>query len=440
MSKASTPALPRPASDNWKAPIAAAWLSILVFFGFGGVWAAVARLDQAAVAPGVVTPAMNRKTLQHYEGGIVREILVRDGDHVEEGQVLVRLEPTLAQASASSVRSQLAVAVAQEARLVAERDESPVLIFPEEVTSQASDPAVGRAMADQETQFRDRRANLTGQFSILQSRLRQLTEEQNGLVRLRDSSIEQVDKINSELVGLRELAEKKLIPITRVYSMEREKARLDGDIGKAEADIARNGQVAGETNLQIEQLKKQFAEGVSKDLVDTRKIISDLRERQTVATDVLRRVEVKAPLKGVVQGMKIFTVGGVLKPGDPIMDIAPDTDELVIRAQVSPNDIDSVKVGDTAEISFAAFASRKPPIFYGKVRALSRDRLIDETDKKPYFAAEVVADGTSIPPYFRDRITAGMQADAIITTGERTALQYFTSPLVERLRRSMREY
>lgn len=431
---------PPRASDDWRRPMIVMWATIVVFFFFGGAWSVVARLDEAAIAPGVVSTESNLKSIQHLEGGIVREILVRDGDKVEEGQVLVRLEPTAAKANSEVTRSQLAVALAQEARLIAERDEAQKIDFPDDVVSQMADPLVARAVADQQAQFKDRRDSLQGQLNILQARVRQLEEERNGLETQRQAGLTQVEKIDAELVGLQQLARKNLVPMTRVYAMEREKARLEGEIGKAESDIAKGAQAVGETQLQIEQVRKQFLEGVGKDLVDTRKTIAEFRERLTVAKDILDRIEIRAPLAGVIQGMKVFTVGGVVKPGDTIMEIAPLSDDLVVKAQISPNDIDNIRIGDKAEISFPAFASRKPPIFLGRVRALSRDRLIDEATRQPYFAAEVIADNTTIPRYFRERIIPGMQADAIITTGERRAIEYLLSPLRERLKRSMNEH
>ena len=256
------------------------------------------------------------------------------------------------------------------------------------------------------------------------------------------SNEEQIATIRQELTGLRMLLAKNLVQLPRVLALEREQSRLHGSVGRAQADIAKSTQALGETRLQIAQLRQSFLETVSRDLPATRKTNSELREKLTAQEDILRRTEIKSPQTGVVQGLKVFTVGGVIRPGEGVMDIAPLSDELVVRAQISPLDVDNVQVGDTAEIRFPSFASRKPPLFFGKVKRLSRDRLVDEgsATRQPYFAAEVGVDFGSIEPQFRDKIRAGMSADVIVVTGERTAFQYLVSPLLERLKLGMREH
>ncbi|MEJ1939205.1 HlyD family efflux transporter periplasmic adaptor subunit, partial [Nostoc sp. NIES-2111] len=204
-----------------------------------------------------------------------------------------------------------------------------------------------------------------------------------------------------------------------------ERSRLGGAVGRAQADLAKTEQSIGETRMQIAQLKQQFLENVSKDLPNVRRNIAELREKLSVQHDILRRVEIVAPQTGVIQGSKVFTVGGVIRPGDPLMEVAPVTDQLVIRAQVNPMDVDAVHIGDTAEIRFPSFSSTKPPLFFGTVKRLSRDRLTDERNPnaQPYFAAEIAVDYDKIEPWYRDRIMAGMTADVVIATGERTAIQ-----------------
>ena len=429
------------APADWRTLVRQSWIVIIVFFGLGGLWSVTARLDQGAVAPGVISVASNRKVVQHLEGGLVRELRVREGDLVTEGAVLLRVDDTQARASAETVRKQLAAALAEEARLVAERDFAETVTFPAEVAEVRDDPLVARAIADQAAAFTERRNNLLGQQTILEARIQQIREAMTGTEGEKTAGEEQVHTIRRELTGLRDLLAKNLVQLPRVLALEREESRLKGSIGRAVADIARSEQTIGETRIQIQQLRQQFLEGVSRELPAIRKVIAELREKLGVQADILRRVDIKAPQTGVVQSLKVFTVGGVIRPGDVLMEIVPVSDELVIRAQVSPLDVDNVHVGATAEIRFPAFSSRHPPLFFGEVRTLSRDRLLDDTNNRnPYFAAEITVDQSGMPREFREKIVAGMSADVIIATGERTAIWYILGPMLNRMRFGMREY
>jgi HlyD family secretion protein len=445
MSTSSAPAVVPQDLDtaaDWRTLVRQAWFLIAVVFGLGGLWGAVARLDSGAVATGLLAAESSRKTVQHFEGGIVRDILVRDGDTVDKDQLLLRLDDTQARAGVETLRKQLAASLAEEARLVAERDNAAAIVFPAEVLSESRDTIVARAMADQTAQFRDRRANILGQVEILQARMGQAREEIAGTQREKEANEEQVQTIRQELGGLRMLLEKNLVQLPRVLSLEREQSRLKGAIGRAEAEMSKAQQAMGETQLQISQIRQQFLESVSKDLPAVRKTIGDLRERLKAQEDILRRTDIRAPQGGVVQSLKVFTVGGVARPGEALMDIAPLREDLVVRAQISPMDVDSVKLGDRVEIRFPSFSTRKPPLFFGTLKRLSRDRIVDDTtqNRPAYFAAEIGLDRDSIPPEFGDKLVSGMQADVIVTTGERTALQYLLNPLLERIGFGMREH
>jgi HlyD family type I secretion membrane fusion protein len=429
------------APADWRTLVRQSWIVVIVFFGLGGLWSVTARLDQGAVAPGVISVATNRKVVQHLEGGLVKELRVREGDLVTEGAVLLRMDDTQPRASAEVVRKQLAAALAEEARLVAERDFAETVSFPAEVTAVRDDPLVSRAIADQVAAFNERRNNLLGQQTILEARIQQIREMMTGTEGEKTAGEEQVQTIRRELTGLRDLLARNLVQLPRVLALEREESRLKGSIGRAVADLARSEQTIGETRIQIQQLRQQFLEAVSRDLPAIRKVIAELREKLSVQDDILRRVDIRAPQTGVIQSLKVFTVGGVVRPGDVLMEIVPVSDELVIRAQVSPLDVDNVHVGATAEIRFPAFSSRHPPLFFGELRTLSRDRLLDDTNNRtPYFAAEVTVDQSGMPKEFRDKIVAGMSADVIIATGERTAIWYILGPLLNRMRFGMREH
>ncbi|MFO1151926.1 MAG: HlyD family type I secretion periplasmic adaptor subunit [Alsobacter sp.] len=429
------------APSDWQDLVRRSWIIVAVVFGLGGLWSVVARLDAGAIAPGVVAVETSRKTIQHFEGGIVREILARDGDAVQAGDVLIRLDDTQARAGVEVLRKQLAATLVEESRLVAERDEAADVSFPPEVVSERQDPLVARAIADQLSQFRERRANLEGQKSIFSARIAQVSEEMTGTRREKEAAEEQIATIRQELEGLRMLLAKNLVQLPRVLSLEREQSRLKGTVGRAIADLAKAEQTIGEARLQIQQIRQQFLEGVSRDLPATRKTIAEIREKLRVQLDILQRVDIVAPEAGVVQGSKVFTVGGVVRPGDTILEIVPVSDQLVIRAQVSPLDVDNVHENDAAEIRFPAFTLSRPPLFFGKVKRLSRDRLVDDSsaNKQPYFAAEVAVDYDTIPVEYRRKLVAGMAADVIVATGERTALQYIVGPVMARIRAGMHE-
>jgi HlyD family type I secretion membrane fusion protein len=427
------------AVPDWKRPALLGYLVIVLTFGGLGGWSAFARLDSAVVAPGVVTVESSRKTVQHFEGGIVHDIFVREGQHVNENDLLFKLDDTQAQANADVARNQLAANAAQEARLMAERDGTENITFPAELTKYAEVPVVKEAIADQLKQFAERRASLQGQTSILENKVMQYETEIGGLAEEKAATERQLGWIENELTDLRGLLEKGLVQKPRVSSLEREKARLEGVIGRSTADTskARNG--IAEAKLQIDQLRKKFQEDVNAAIVDVRQKIADLREKALVTRDILRRVEIRAPRAGVVQNVRVATIGGTVRAGEPLLELVPEGEGLVVNAQISPMDIDSIRPDMVAEVRFSSFHAKVLPVIMGKVASLSRDRLTDEQSKQPYFLARIVVDEENVPPEIHGRITAGMPADVIVPTGERTVVDYLVRPLRNRARKALRE-
>ena len=428
---------------DWRRPAMAGYAIIFFAFGVMGSWAAFARLDSAVVAPGTVTVESSRKTVAHLEGGIVRQILVREGQHVEEGQVLIKLDDTQPQAGADMSTNQLASFVALEARLIAERDHRDSISYPPELAAAAAEsaaPSVAReATADQRKQFEERRNSLAAQVALLQAKVHQYETELEGLAVEKASTLRQLVFIEEELKDLRGLLEKQLVPKSRVMTLEREKSRLEGVVGRSTADAskARNG--IGESRLQIDQLQKKFAEDVNSQLLDARQKIADLRERTRVSSDVLRRIEIRSPRSGVVQNVKVATLGGIIRPGEPLLELIPDGDELIINAQVSLSDIDIVNPGMDAEVRFSAFHGKIMPVILGQVESLSRDRLLDEATRQPYFLARVIVKEGQLPVEVRERVRAGMAVEVVIPTGERTMADYLVRPLTNRARKALRE-
>jgi HlyD family secretion protein len=440
----SLPAVRPPASNredrksdaSWRRVAVAGYVLIFVTFGVVGGWAAVAKIDRAVAAPGVVAIESNRKTVQHLEGGIVREILVKEGDAVSQGAILFRLENVQAKANYQTIESQLYTLLAMEARLIAERDQKAEITWPEELVTPNSDGAFdSHIAADQVAEFNKRGSSLQDQVEMLKSRIDQLDDEIRGTQMEKASAEGQIDFINKELIGLRELNEKKLIPATRLYAMERERERLEGAIGEAIANIAKSNGAIGEYNIQIQQLREKFQEDVAKSLVEVREKLADVRQKLVVAKDVLHRVEVVAPVAGTVQNLKVFTIGQVIRQGEPLLDIVPKNERLIIEVQFSPSDIDGVYEGQEAEVRFPAFHSRMIPLILGQLESVSRDRLVDEASKQPYYRGIVVLDNTEIPEELRSRVRAGMPAEVIVASGERTVLSYIVSPLTQTLRK-----
>jgi HlyD family type I secretion membrane fusion protein len=422
---------------DWKRPAILGYVIITLTFLVLGGWSAVAKLDSAVVASGVVAVESNRKTVQHLEGGIIHDILIREGQRVKQGDILFKMDPTQAQANFDLQQNQLYAALAQEARLVAERDLAADVIFPEELRVAAVSPMVAHAVADQTKEFHQRRASLLGQIELLEAKIDQYKTEIQGLIVQQKSTEDQLRWILEELSDLRRLLEQNLVQKTRVLALEREKSRLEGLIGRSIADQAKAQNGIGEAQLQIRQLRQKFQEEVSGQILEARQKIADLREKVRVARDVFRRLVIVAPVSGTVQSLKVFTVGGVIKAGEPLLDIVPEHDRFIVQAHVSPHDTEGVAPGMRAEIRFTAFRTNVLPLIIGHVESVSRDRLLDDATKQPYFLTQIVVE--DVPREVRERLTAGMPADVLLPTGERTVLDYLVRPLKDRINSALRE-
>ncbi len=427
------------ASSNYMGPVLFGAAVVFMTFGVAGGWAAIAPLDSAVVAPGVVAVENNRRSVQHLEGGIIAEILVAHGDRVEEGDVLFRLDTTRAQASATVEQQQLTAARVLEARLVAERDDRPEIVFADDILAEKDVPFIAQAIEDQQSQFRERRTSIAGQVGILQARIQQSNTRIDGLQQELTSVRDQIGYINQELEGVRQLYEKGLVSSARLLGLERERVRLEGVIGRTLAEIAGAESTIGEAELQIEQLRQERQEQASEQITEVRRAINELRERLTVSSDVLRRTAITAPRSGQVINLKIFTVGQVIRAGDTLLEIVPQDEGMIINAQVSPLDIDRIYTGMATEVRFAAFGAQDVPVVFGEIREISPDRLVDEDTRMPYFLTRVVIAEDDIPEQLKGKLVPGMSGDIIVPTGERTALQYLIDPLHDALVRAFRE-
>ena len=429
----------RLASSSYRGPVLFGAAVVILTFGVAGGWASIAPLDSAVVAPGVVAVENNRRTVQHLEGGIISEILVSDGERVEEGSILFRLDTTRAQASENVERQHLYAARVVEARLSAERQDLPKMIIPEDILEQKHLPFVAQAIQDQTAQFNERKTSIEGQVEILEAKIEQSQTRIDGLRQELRSTEEQIGFINSELEGVRKLFDKGLVSSARLNSLERERARLEGVIGRTTAEISGAEASIGEAKLHITQLRQERLEKAAEQISEVRGTINELRERLTVSSDVLRRTAILAPRSGKVIGLKVFTVGQVIRPGDTLLEIVPEDEGLVINSRISPLDIDRLAPGMYTQVRFPAFKAKEVPTIFGKIKEISPDRLVDEATHQPYFLAQVVVPEKDIPVNLRGKITPGMQGDVVVPTGERTALEYLIEPLRDALTYSFRE-
>jgi HlyD family secretion protein len=418
--------------------------TLAVAFGGAGGWAATTYIAGAVIANGTVEVESSVKKVQHPTGGIVGEILVKDGSEVETDQLLMRLDDTLARATLGVVESQLDLHVAREARLLAERDGLGNVTFPE-ATGNGSARQIGEsAIAGEQRLFQSRREGHEGQRAQLRERIAQIGEEIGGLTAQRQSKDSEIKYIGEELSGTMELYKKNLVTIARYVQMQRDQARLLGERGQLIADIARSRGKIAETELQILQLAQDFRTDVLKDLRETQAKIAELRERQNAAADELRRTDIRAPQAGVVYQLQVHTIGGVVAKGDTVMQIAPRADPLIIEAKIAPQDIDQVAVGASVRVRIGAGNRRTTPDLEGRVRVVSPDLTRDPAppaggQAQQYYMARVDLSEADINSIGDLQLVPGMPAEVYIRTQDRTPLDYLLKPLHEQIARTFRE-
>ncbi len=422
-----------------RGPVVVGLLILVLAIGGFGAWAATAPLSSASIAPGVVVIEGRRKTVQHLEGGIVDEILVKEGSEVEAGQVLIRMDATRPQALYDLLRSEYSAALAVEARLLAERDGSDSITFSTEVLELTADPEIMALITGEKRLFETRRARLNGQVDILRQRIVQFEEQIKGLEAQRVSKTEQRALIKEELEAVLELYEKGYEKKPRVLALRRARARLHGERGEHIADISRVKQSIGEAELRIIDLQNAFQREVATELQNVRTRIAELRDRIRAQKDVLRRLDVRAPQAGVVMGLKIHTADGVISSGMPILDIVPSKEHLIIDAHVKPEDIDVVHAGLTAQVRLTAYKRRTTPTVEGWVTQVSADRFVDTNSGLAYYLARIELDPPSLAALDDVKLYPGMPAEVMIQTGDRTALEYIISPITSGLQRAFRE-
>jgi HlyD family secretion protein len=417
----------------------AGYASVFVMLGVAGVWSATTNINGAVIAPATIVVESYSKKIQHKEGGIVREIAVRDGDRVEEGQVLVRLDDTETKAELGIINALLVEGLAKRARLEAQRDSAPEMVFPDEVMARADDPQVAKIMAGQIKLFEARRAALAGKKDQFTQQMGQLNEQIIGLVAQREAKERQLTLIAGELESLRKLKEQGLVPVSRVLAMEREAARLEGERGELIANKAQAESRIGEVKIQILQIDEQDRAETLTELRDVESRVAELQERRLAASSRLSRMEIKAPIAGDIYQVAVHTVGGVIGPGEAIMLIVPKGDDLVLQAQVMPQDIDQVAVGQSAHVRFPAFSSRITPEVGAEVLQVSADTSRADAQSPPFYAVRLRIPAKELEKLGDNQLKPGMPAEAFIQTDARTPLSYLLKPLTDQIAHALRE-
>ncbi|NOT69581.1 MAG: HlyD family type I secretion periplasmic adaptor subunit [Methylophilaceae bacterium] len=410
----------------------------LATLGVFGIWSILAPIDGAAIATGYVVVKSHKKTIQHLDGGIVSQLLVKDGDIVKKGDLLLTLDGTENKAQLEIARSKFITLAAQVARLEAERDHKSQVVYPEAL-SDVSDPRILEARNTENQIFLARKNAHEGEMAVLRQRIDQLQSKIEGLNGQSRSKQDLIRSYSEEARDLKELLAEGFVNKQRLQEMERNYSSSLGDISGLSSEIASSQIQIGETKLQILQLGKKFQEDVTGKLSEVQTDFHEVNQKMLATKDKVQRIDIKAPVSGRIMELAVHTLGGVIQPGHPILDIVPQKEELIVNAQVSPMDIDRVNVGLIAEIRFTAFKQAITPVTEGKVINLSADRLIEEKTGAPYFEAQVELTPESYHKLKHLALVPGMPVEVLIKTGTRTAYEYLTNPISNAFARSFRE-
>jgi HlyD family type I secretion membrane fusion protein len=418
---------------------------VVFFFVILLGWAALAPLDAAVPAQGVIAVSGNRQSVQHREGGVVTAINVREGQRVKAGDILVEMAAPDIRAQERALTSDYLINLAQRARLMAERTGQRNFAPPAEFASLSDEdrPLAAQAMQLQRAQLTARLNSMSAQQSVLGQRSNQLGEQQSGYSQQILSLREQQRLLSEEIAGLRKIQEKGFASENRIRALERALADLKGREAAMTAEIARAGQGKGETRMQSVSIQSSALEQVATELRDTQARLSDVLPKLIAVREQLQRARVRAPASGQVVGLSIFTVGGVVSPGQVLMEIVPDHKTLVIQAQVAPGAADDVYKGQTAQIRFVSVNDQTLPLLSGTVRTISADSFTDEKSGQSFFRAEI-----EVPPeqlskvrgaLGRGDLRPGLPVEVLLNVRKRTALQYALEPLTRNFWKSLRE-
>lgn len=418
-----------------------AGLFLIVFlFLVGGGWALYANLAGAVIASGQVVIAGKSKTIQHLDGGIVAEIHVDDGQHVKEGDILIRLDDTLLKANLNIYQNRFRESVARRDRLVAERDDAGSVVWNDNILQVLGVDVLPTIKQGQEKLFEVRRATKQGQASQLQERIEQFENQKQGIKALMASKLAQLQFLDEERNALRSLKEKGLIPNSRFLALERQREEFIGQNAEYDSELARIQNSIGETEIQIFQIDREFRQSVLSELRQAEQEVNDITHQLYATKEQLKRVEICAPVSGIVHELAVFTIGGVVSAGASIMQIIPQNEKFEVEASVEPHFIDELYPGQPATLRFSAFNQRTTPELEGVIKSISAHVVVNkQTGFSSYMARisvtekELVRIGDDLP------LIPGMPVEVFVKTRERTPLNYLIKPLLDQISRAFRE-
>jgi len=414
------------------------YVILMATLGVFGTWSFFAPIDSSALASGTVTVESHRRTVQHLDGGIVSKILVKDGDRVQIDQPLLLLDNTQIQAQLEMLRGQYIAYKSLSERLQAERDQDKKVYFSQDLSAM-NDQRVQEALNAQRHIFMARKNSHNGEMSVLQQRIDQLNSKISGLQAQRDSKGALVRSYAEEVGDLQELLAEGFTEKQRLRELQRNLIMAQGEVATLTSEIATTEMQGGETRLQILQSEKELQENVAQQLEETNVQLFDIAERLHAVEDKQARSIIKAPVSGIIFNLAMFTEGGVITPGTAIMDIVPEDEKLIIRAQVSPLDIDRIQIGAIAEVRFSAFSSKTTPTMEGRVEKISADSLVDQTTSGQYYLANITLTDASQEKLGTLKLIPGMPVEVLINTGERTLFEYLLQPISDAFARSFIE-
>ncbi|MDB1135439.1 HlyD family type I secretion periplasmic adaptor subunit [Candidatus Anaplasma sp. TIGMIC] len=436
-------------------PLFVGLVAVAGFFGFFGLWAALAPLDGAVVGVGEVVSSLNRQVVQHLEGGIVSKILVKEGDTVVKEQPLVYLNSTAAQAGLGIIKEKLLASLATEARLLALKTGATTILFPEEINTLSNPAVVSKVLSNQQELFYSQNNSITGQVQILKQRIKQLRQELSGLAAQLEAEEKQYKLIGEELEAKKSLLAEGYISKPYLLNLERAHADAEGKLGQIRATIASTLQRIGENKLEIMNITNTVVDRANTELKEITALITDLRERLRASEDVLQRTVIRSPQNGIVTGLKYHTEGGVIPPGGIIMEVVPLDDDLIIDAKIPTKNIEEILSaqaveenlvtsgeykGLKAKVRLSAFNIRKFGLVNGIVIHVSADALTDPVNGMRHYALRVVIPKSSRAGRFKNlKLHHGMPAEVFVVTRSRTLLEYLLTPITSTFEKAFNE-
>jgi len=422
-----------------RGPILTGLILLMMLFGGGIVWSYFANISGAVIATGTVAVQGKPKTVQHLDGGIVAEIAIADGDTVKQGEIVIRLDKTLLEANEQIYTNRLKETVARRSRLASERDDLENVLWEEELLDLLNVEQEKNIKEGHDRLFVARKSSREGQIAQLEERIAQFKNQTAGTNALRSSKKRQITMIGEELVNVNTLKEKGLVTNTQVMTLERQKEDLTGQIGEHEAELARIANSINEAQIQILQIDREFRQSVLTELREVEQEINEVTQQLQATIEQLRRVDIKAPVNGIVHELSVFTIGGVIGPGEAIMQVIPQDEKFVVEANVEPQFIDELYPDQAATLRFSAFNQRTTPEINGTVKGISANVVVNEQSGIPFYKVRLGVTEEELARLNGQQLIPGMPVEAFIKTRDRSALNYLIKPLQDQVNRAFRE-